>query len=98
MQFYIVYGSIFYAFYLKKLDMLELANHLIDSYDVVQAMINRRTFLTKHSWSIPEDEVNILNEEENRAEETMIGQCKWNGKKFQSRRKTVLTLHTNFLE
>lgn len=40
---------------------------------VVQGMINGRTFLTEDGRYIKEDDVNILNEKENRAEETLTG-------------------------
>lgn len=40
---------------------------------VVQGMINGRTFLTEDGRYINEDEVNILNEKQNRAEETVSG-------------------------
>lgn len=40
---------------------------------VPQGMINGRTFLTKDGRYIKEDEVNILNEKQNRAEETVTG-------------------------
>lgn len=38
---------------------------------VVQGMINGRTFCTEDGRYIKEDEVNILNEKQNRAEETV---------------------------
>lgn len=40
---------------------------------IVQGMINGRTFLTEDGRYINEDEVNILNEKQNRAEETVSG-------------------------
>lgn len=47
---------------------------------ISQGMINGRTFLTDDGRYINEDEVNILNEKENRAEETVSGmrvQMEW---------------------
>lgn len=40
---------------------------------ITQGMINGRTFLTDDGRYIKEDEVNILNEKQNRAEETLTG-------------------------
>ena len=40
---------------------------------ITQGMINGRTFLTEDGRYIKEDEVNILNEKQNRAEETLTG-------------------------
>lgn len=41
---------------------------------IVQGMIKGRTFVTKDGRFLKEDDVNILNEKENRAEETVTGQ------------------------
>lgn len=40
---------------------------------ITQGMIKGRTFLTKDGRYLKEDEVNILNEKQNRAEETVTG-------------------------
>lgn len=41
---------------------------------IVQGMIKGRTFLTKDGRYLKDDEVNILNEKQNRAEETITGE------------------------
>lgn len=41
---------------------------------IVQGMIKGRTFVTKDGRFLNEDDVNILNEKDNRAEETITGQ------------------------
>lgn len=41
---------------------------------IVQGMIKGRTFVTKDGRFLKENDVNILNEKENRAEETITGQ------------------------
>lgn len=73
-----LYMARFFMHFLKKMGYVgtsEPFKRLIS-----QGMINGRTFLTEDGRYIKDDEVNILNEKENRAEETVTGkrvQMEW---------------------
>lgn len=73
-----LYMARFFMHFLKKIGYVGVSEPF--KRLVVQGMINGRTFLTQDGRYIQEDQVNILNEKENRAEETLSGmrvQMEW---------------------